>query len=125
MGVGAQERGPLLLAASVGWGISLAVFSQATSYALAVPLLMVMGLLSSLFMSLSMTLTQLKATPEMRGRIMSINMMTFGLMPLSALPFGALAEQIGTPDALGLSGLLLAALTVLFALAYPSFRRIA
>ena len=40
-------------------------------------------------------------------------------------PFGALAEQIGTPDALGLSGLLLAALTVLFALAYPSFRRIA
>ena len=51
--------------------------------------------------------------------------MTFGLMPLSALPFGALAEQIGTPDALGLSGLLLAALTVLFALAYPSFRRIA
>ena len=120
-----KKRGLLLLAASVGWGVSLAVFSQATSYALAVPLLMIMGLLSSLFMSLSMTLTQLKSTPEMRGRIMSINMMTFGLMPLSALPFGALAEQIGTPDALGLSGLLLAAFTVLFALAYPSFRRIA
>ena len=120
-----KKRGLLLLAASVGWGVSLAIFSQATSYALAVPLLMFMGLLSSLFMSLSMTLTQLKSTPEMRGRIMSINMMTFGLMPLSALPFGALAEQIGTPDALGLSGLLLAAFTVLFALAYPSFRRIA
>ena len=120
-----NKRGVLLLAASLGWGVSLAVFSQATSYALAVPLLMVMGLLSSLFMSLSMTLTQLHTSPEMRGRIMSINMMTFGLMPLSALPFGALAEQIGTPDALGLSGLLLAALTVLFALAYPSFRRIA
>ena len=120
-----KKRGLLLLAASVGWGVSLAIFSQATSYALAVPLLMFMGLLSSLVMSLSMTLTQLKSTPEMRGRIMSINMMTFGLMPLSALPFGALAEQIGTPDALGLSGLLLAAFTVLFALAYPSFRRIA
>ena len=120
-----KKRGLLLLAASVGWGVSLAVFSQATSYALAVPLLMIMGLLSSLFMSLSMTLTQLNASPEMRGRIMSINMMTFGLMPLSALPFGALAEKIGTPDALGLSGLLLAAFTVLFALAYPSFRRIA
>ena len=120
-----KKRGLLLLAASVGWGVSLAVFSQATSYALAVPLLMIMGLLNSLFMSLSMTLTQLNASPEMRGRIMSINMMTFGLMPLSALPFGALAEKIGTPDALGLSGLLLAAFTVLFALAYPSFRRIA
>ena len=120
-----RKRGLFLLAASLGWGVSLAFFSQATNYALAVPLLMFMGLLSSLYMSLSMTLTQLNTSPEMRGRIMSINMMTFGMMPLSALPFGALAEKIGTPDALGLSGLLLAALTVLFALAYPSFRRIA
>ncbi len=120
-----KKRGLFLLAASLGWGVSLAVFSQATSYALAVPLLMFMGLVSSLYMSLSMTLTQLHTSPEMRGRIMSINMMTFGLMPLSALPFGALAERIGTPDALGLSGLLLAVLTVLFGLAYPSFRRIA
>jgi MFS family permease len=120
-----KKRGLFLLAASLGWGVSLAVFSQATSYALAVPLLMFMGLVSSLYMSLSMTLTQLHASAEMRGRIMSINMMTFGLMPLGALPFGALAERIGTPDALGLSGLMLAALTVLFALAYPSFRRIA
>ncbi len=120
-----KKRGLFLLAASLGWGVSLAFFSQATSYALAVPLLMFMGLVSSLYMSLSMTLTQLHTSPEMRGRIMSINMMTFGLMPLSALPFGALAERIGTPDALGLSGLLLAALTVLFALAYPSFRRMA
>ncbi len=120
-----KRRGLFLLAASLGWGVSLAVFSQATSYALAVPLLMLMGLVSSLYMSLSMTLTQLHASPEMRGRIMSINMMTFGLMPLGALPFGALAERVGTPDALGLSGLMLAALTVLFALAYPSFRRIA
>lgn len=120
-----KKRGLLLLAASLGWGVSLAAFSQVTSYALAVPLLLVMGLLSSGFMSLNMTLTQLNTSPEMRGRIMSINMMTFGLMPLSALPFGALAENIGTPDALGLSGVLLAAFTVLFALAYPSFRRIA
>ena len=120
-----KKRGLLLLAASLGWGVSLAAFSQVTSYALAVPLLLVMGLLSSGFMSLNMTLTQLNTSPEMRGRIMSINMMTFGLMPLSALPFGALAEKIGTPDALGLSGVLLAAFTVLFALAYPSFRRIA
>ena len=82
-----------------------------------------MGLVSSVYMSLNMTLTQLHAAPEMRGRIMSINMMTFGLMPLGALPFGALAERTGTPDALGLSGLMLVGFTILFALGYPSFKR--
>ena len=50
-------------------------------------------------------------------------MMTFGLMPLSAVPFGAIAEGIGTPSALLLSGLLLAAFTLVFAVRYPVFRR--
>ena len=45
-----------------------------------------------------MTLTQLSATPEMRGRVMSIMMMTFGLMPIGALPFGTIAEYIGTSE---------------------------
>ena len=120
-----KRRGAFLLAACVAWGVALAVFSQITSYALAVPLLLFIGLVSSVFMSLNMTLMQLHTAPEMRGRVMSIGMMTFGLMPLSALPFGALAESIGTPDALALSGLLLAGFTLLFTIGYPSFRRIA
>ena len=120
-----RRRGVFLLLACLAWGVLLAAFSQATTYGVAVPLLMFMGLVSSVYMSLNMTLTQIHAAPEMRGRIMSINMMTFGLMPLSALPFGALAESTGTPDALGLSGLLLVVFTILFALSYPSFKKIA
>jgi hypothetical protein len=50
-------------------------------------------------------------------------MMTFGAMPLSALPFGAIAERTGTPDALLISGILLVSCTVVFAIAIPSFRR--
>jgi predicted MFS family arabinose efflux permease len=120
-----KRRGPLLLTICVAWGVGLALFSQTTSYAAAVPFLFFVGLVSSLFMSLNMTLIQLNAAPEMRGRMMSIMMMTFGLMPLSALPFGALAEKVGTPDALLLSGVLLAAFTLVFTVVYPSFRRIA
>ena len=45
-------------------------------------------------------------------------------MPLSALPFGALAEWQTTPFALMVSGILLAAFTLIFIFAYPSFRRI-
>jgi hypothetical protein len=76
-------------------------------------------------MSLNMTLMQLYASPEMRGRVMSLGVMSFGLMPLSAVPFGAVAERIGTPSALGLSGLMLSAATVIFALVYPRFAKIA
>lgn len=120
-----RRRGALLLVNSVSWGVALAIFSQTTSYRMTLPFLMLVGLLSSVFMSLNMTLMQIYATPEMQGRMMSIIMMTFGVMPLSALPFGAIAERIGTPNALGLSGLMLTGFTIIFAVGYPRFRRIA
>ena len=120
-----RHRGLLLLVSCVVWGVALALFSQATSFAVAVPYLLAVGLLSSLFMSLNMTLFQVYAAREMRGRVMSIGMMTFGLTPLSALPFGALAESIGTPDALMVSGLLLTAGSLILIIALPNLRRIA
>ena len=120
-----RKRGALLLAVCVAWGVLLATFSQSTSYQVAVAVLVLIGLASALYMSLSMTMLQLYSSPEMRGRIMSIAMMTFGLMPLSAVPFGIVAESRGTPDALLLSGVLLVAFTLVFAVAYPRFRRIA
>ena len=39
--------------------------------------------------------------------------MTFGVMPLSAVPFGIMAEETGTPNALLLSGVLLTVFTVI------------
>jgi predicted MFS family arabinose efflux permease len=119
-----KSRGAVLLVMCVAWGVALAAFGQATSYAVALPLLFFVGVVSAVYRSLSMTMLQLYATPEMRGRVMSIAMMTFGLMPLSAVPFGIIAERFGTPEALTLSGILLAAATILFAIAYPSFRRV-
>ena len=101
----------------VGLAFSLEFFT-------AVFFLLAYGLLSSLYMSLNMTLSQIYAEPEKRGRVMSLFMMTFGLMPLGAIPFGEAAEVIGTAQALSFSGVVLTALTLIFALAYPHFRRI-
>lgn len=122
---GFQRRGLLLLASCVAWGIALAAFSLTTSYILALPLLLFVGLASSVFMTLNFTLLQTYASAEMRGRIMSIAMMTFGVMPLSAVPFGVVAEYAGTPSALFISGILLTFFTIVFAVAYPRFRKIA
>ena len=71
---------------------------------------------------MNMTMVQLHSNPEMRGRVMSISMMTFGMMPLSAVPFGTIAQRIGTADALLISGAMLAAFTILFASFNKTFR---
>ncbi len=119
-----NRRGMLLLGSCVVWGILLATVAKMGSYAVVMPLLLVMGLVSSMFMSLIMTLVQTYTSAEMRGRMMSIVMMTFGAMPLSALPLGALAERIGSANALFASGVMLAVFTVVFAFVYPAFLKI-
>ena len=120
-----NRRGAFLLLFCLLWGAALATFAQTSSYLHAVPLLILIGLLNSVFMSLNMTLIQTNSSREMRGRVMSIAMMSFGLMPLSGVPFGVLAEFTDTPFALTLSGLLLIGFTLVFAVAYPTYRRIA
>ena len=119
-----DRRGILLLGLGVFWGIALVGLANSMIFPVAVPFLIIIGLVSSIYMSLNMTLTQLSATPEMRGRVMSIMMMTFGLMPIGALPFGTIAEYIGTANSLTISGILLSLLTLAFAFAYPAFKRI-
>ena len=118
-----KRKGALLLWSAFIWGISLALFAYVTNYTMAIPFLLTMGAVSSIFMSMNMTLMQTMAAPEMRGRMMSLGMMTFGIMPVSSLPLGALAEyRNSTADALFLSGLLLTLGTVIFMFAYPAFR---
>ncbi|MFC1533302.1 MFS transporter [Thermodesulfobacteriota bacterium] len=118
------KRGVLLLINGVFWGCAITIFSQSTTYIAALPLLFIVGLMTGVFMPLHMTLMQVYSSREMRGRIMSLAMMSFGATPLSALPFGAIAEKIGTPGALSISGLMMAFFTVIFAVVYPKFRKI-
>ena len=119
-----KRKGALLLWSAFIWGISLALFAYVTNYTMAIPFLLTMGAVSSIFMSMNMTLMQTMAAPEMRGRMMSLGMMTFGLMPVSSLPLGALAEyRNSTADALFLSGLLLTLGTVIFMFTNPAFRK--
>ena len=119
-----KKRGELLLAVCVAWGVGIAIFAQTTSFAQALPLLIMVGLASAMFMSLNMTLMQVNSTPEMRGRVMSISMMSWGLMPLGAIPFGIIASIGSTAFALTLSGVLLAVVMTAFWLVYPSVRKI-
>ena len=66
----------------------------------------------------------LAVNPEIRGRVMSINMMAMGLMPVGVIPISVAAEYIGIHEALLLSAVLLAASVVLVGKRFPEIRRI-
>jgi len=119
-----KRRGLFLVINGFIWGCTLSLFAYCHSYATALPVLLLIGILSAVFMSLNMTLMQLYSSSEMRGRIVSMAMMTFGIMPLSAVPFGLLAERIGTPDSLALAGLMLCLFMTAFFFLFSKFRSV-
>lgn len=117
-----RNRGVFLIINGFAWGLALFLFSRCGSYSTAYPGIFIVGFMSSIFMALNNTLMQIKSSDQMRGRMVSLSMMTFGIMPLSAVPFGALAERIGTPDSLMIAGLLLCVFIVFFFFMTPNFR---
>jgi hypothetical protein len=75
-------------------------------------------------MSMNNSLIQLAVDRHMRGRVMSMVMMIWGLMPLGVVPVSFLAERIGVGPALELSAVALALLTVAAAALLPEIRGI-
>jgi hypothetical protein len=61
---------------------------------------------------------------ELIGRVMSIFIMTFGLMPLVMLPAGALAEAFGAPIVVSVGGASLVGFLVLIAVSQPRIRKL-
>ena len=119
-----RHKGYILLGASVVWALFMGLFSMSTSLVVALPLIALVGVASTAFMALTWTLTQLVVAPEMRGRIMSIVMMSFGLMPIGVFPMAFIADAIGIDIALLLGAIALAVATVAVGVLMPSVRRI-
>ena len=75
-------------------------------------------------MALNNALVMTITPPEMRGRVMGLFMTTFGLMPLGALPMGALTDIIGAPFTVGIFGAVILGFVALMAVFRPSLRRL-
>ena len=115
-----RHLGILFFVAAIAWGVTLALFSQSTSLVMAALPLGLLGLASAVYMSINLSMIQMYAVPEMRGRVMSIFMWTFSMMPLGLLPLSFAAEIAGTPIAfLGSAILLVVCATLLFLLIPP------
>ena len=79
--------------------------------------LAVAGVGQMLFQATNNTVIQATLAPEVRARVMSVMLMSFGLMPLGVVPISAAADVIGPRNAIGISAVaFLVVLAALFTL---------
>ena len=118
------RKGLVMYILSGLWAVAIVLFALSTTLWAAMFTVAIVGLCSSIFMSMNRSLIQLAVAPHMRGRVMSIDMMSHGLMPLGIIPISYIAEVRTIDFALVVSAGLLAVSTVLLALLMPAIGRI-
>jgi MFS family permease len=76
------------------------VFALTPQVSLAVLILFVAGVVSAIFLALTQTVLQMRVDDEVRGRVLSVYLLTWGMLPIGQLAVGALADRIGSPLAM-------------------------
>jgi len=87
-----NHRGWVLLGASIVSGVAILLASITTTYAIALVIMVILGIGDSGRRALNASLIMEQTDDEYRGRVMGVYMMNFGLIPLGAIPLGFIAE---------------------------------
>jgi sugar phosphate permease len=117
-----HNKATWLIITCVGWGAVTSAFGMSQTHWLVFVLIAAVGWTSSWNMSLNRGMLQMQVDNAMRGRIMSIDMMSHGLMPLGVFPISWIAENYGVGPALVSSGAAFIVLTLLSVIFIPSVR---
>ncbi len=119
-----KHKGKLLLGMAVCFGAFLIMFANSGNFYLSLILLLGVGLASSSYMAVNTTLLQINVEEGMRGRVMSMYIMTIGLFPLGVLPAGAIAQSTGVAFPITVGGAIIILFTLLLAACSPGIRLI-
>jgi MFS family permease len=111
-----RHIGRLMLICLGLFGAAMALFSLSRTPVLSAFILFVAGALLVMCFSLTTSLAQLLAPPELRGRVVSIYMLAFrGGSPLGGLASGWLVTQVGSaPTVLMVNGITLTIVALFF-----------
>lgn len=104
-----RDKGRALVAAILTYGALLVLLSFTRSFAAAAAVVACMGFSQSVYMSVNQMALQLLVPDALRGRVMALRMMTFGLSPIGLLPLALVAENLGNPTAILIGGIATAA----------------
>ena len=116
-------KGGLFVFGTASWGVLWALFALSSWVPLSFALMALIGLAASPFGILQTTLLLMMSEPHMQGRILGIQELAIGVMPISSLLLGSASEVIGIAHVALISGTLLATAVVLLALRAPALLR--
>jgi MFS family permease len=120
-----RRMGVAALVVQVAFGGLILVFALSRVLVLSNVLLFFGGAGLVIVFSLMISLVQLLAPNEMRGRVMSIYMVAFrGGMPMGSLASGWLANATSAPVALAVNGVLMIGVAVYFLIFFKQLREI-
>ena len=110
--IGHWRRGMLLITTSFLSAVALGALAALPFFFVAVAIMAFLGLGDSGRRSLNQALIMEEVEERYRGRVMSVYMMNFGLMPLGMLPAGLVADWLGGQVAIGILAFLLFVFTL-------------
>jgi len=114
----------LMMASLLGFGGSLFFFALSPWFAAGLMMVVIADVFAATFQTLNNTIIQTVIPDAVRGRVMSLMMMTFGLTPLGTVPVSALARSFGAPFAVSVACFGMLALSAVAFLVSRSLREI-
>ena len=99
-----RHQGRALMVSVFLYGVLIVGLAFTRSMLTACLVMAVAGFFQAVYMALNQTIIQLMVPSRIRGRVLSIWMLGWGMTPLGLLPRSALAESSGTPVAMVLGG---------------------
>ena len=107
-----RYKGAAVMLAALMDGVLVIVLAFTHSLVGAAVALMLMGFFQAVYLAMIQTVLQLIVPHRLRGRVLSIWMLGWGLTPVGLLPLSAVAEARGTPVAMLIAGSLAIAVAV-------------
>ncbi len=101
------NMGKAQILCGLGFGAGLIGFGLSPAFILSLGLLLIIGLTSQTYMTINRSLLMLNTDPSLYGRVMSVYVMQWYLMPVALLPIGALADSFGVSATVALCGVII------------------
>ena len=120
--LGDWRRGMLLIIGSFISGIALLLIAAFPLYYAGAAIMILVGLGDAGRRTINMGLIMEVVEDQYRGRVMSVFMMNFGLMPLGVLPAGMIADALGGQMAIAILGGLLILVTLVVLITQKGLR---
>jgi len=120
-----RRKGWFVLGGDFAFAICLVVFSLSTNIKVSLIFLFALGFAIVGSVAVTNTLLQKLVTDEMRGRVMSMFMLSFiGAMPIGNLVAGTASYRFGAPHTLAAGGTIIAVFVAVIMLRSPKLREL-